>query len=57
MATAIRVAPSAFNPARARRLTEPRLVRALLMVLAFAIFAAGKPFYAKEVISRTPSSF
>jgi POT family proton-dependent oligopeptide transporter len=25
-----------------------------LMVIAFAIFAAGKPYYAKEVIKRTP---
>jgi len=28
----------------------------ILMVIAFAIFAAGKPFYAVEVIRRTPPS-
>lgn len=32
------------------------LFPAALMVLAFALFAAGKPFYAKEVISRAPAS-
>jgi sulfate/thiosulfate transport system permease protein len=41
MATVSQVHPGAINPPRTRRLTEPRLVRALLMCVAFAFLAVG----------------
>jgi sulfate transport system permease protein len=41
MATAVQPIPGTINPARARRLTEPRLVRLLLMGTAFAFLAVG----------------
>jgi sulfate transport system permease protein len=41
MATVPQVRPVVINPARARRLTEPRLVRLLLMFTAFAFLAVA----------------
>jgi sulfate transport system permease protein len=41
MATMSQARPVAINPARARRLTEPRLVRVLLMFVAFAFLAVA----------------
>jgi sulfate transport system permease protein len=41
MATMSQARPVAINPARARRLTEPRFVRVLLMFVAFAFLAVA----------------
>jgi sulfate transport system permease protein len=41
MATMSQARPAVINPARARRLTEPPLVRAILMFVAFAFLAVG----------------
>jgi sulfate transport system permease protein len=41
MATAVQPIPGTIDPARARRFTEPRLVRLLLMGTAFAFLAVG----------------